>query len=572
MTGEQAAALKDVARAITEPLQQTLLEDICRRVAKAGRITSTAEYQIYRAEALGLSEGVIRQAIQQQTGVTDRTLNQMFRYVMDKTVRFEDNGSLRQMVEAYAEITKHRANDFLKNLWMPSPDGQLYSIREGYEKVIDAAFGQTFSGALDYNTAIRRATKELVNRGIRVIPRRDGNSVNIEYATRSYIMNQLGRMDNAIQRANHDELGCDGWEIDAHAGCAPDHEPVQGRQYSDASYKKLNENLDRPIGELQCKHNASPVILGVDSPQYTPQQLRQMREDNQKGVYYEGQHYTLYEASRQQAQIESHIRTLKNRCLADEALGDEAKLQKDQIRLSLMRQEYKRFSAATHQPTRSERLQVAGFGRSQASRAAYAGKQFTSQHENGILSRGSGTGDGAAKPRLIHKELPRVDPNDQTGIAKLQDQFCELFAKGDVESMLVITAEGKVHFVSNANPYGVDASFLGDELIGSYNLHTHPPATTQFSFSTDADIPSMFEDGTLVMEAVDYKYRYRFERPVGITFEDWDAVRYQVRQDLPDIMEALGYDDDTYTENRQHVLITECCRRLGIDCYRRWRR
>ena len=33
--------------------------------------------------------------------------------------------------------------------------------------------------------------------------------------------------------------------------------------------------------------------------------------------------------------------------------------------------------------------------------------------------------------------------------------------------------------MTDNNPRGVDCSYLGDKLKGSYNIHTHPPDTTQ---------------------------------------------------------------------------------------------
>lgn len=104
-----------------------------------------------------------------------------------------------------------------------------------------------------------------------------------------------------------------------------------------------------------------------------------MRDENQRGVVYEGHHYTLYEAGQKQAELESHIRTVKNQVLADEALGDEANQQKHQLMLARYRQEYTRFCRATGQPTRSERLQAAGFGRSQAGKAGAAVRKYFSQ-------------------------------------------------------------------------------------------------------------------------------------------------------------------------------------------------
>ena len=47
---EKLEELRKRAAAIAEPIWETLLRDIVRRVRGAGGITSTAEYQIYRAE------------------------------------------------------------------------------------------------------------------------------------------------------------------------------------------------------------------------------------------------------------------------------------------------------------------------------------------------------------------------------------------------------------------------------------------------------------------------------------------------------------------------------------------
>ena len=123
--------------------------------------------------------------------------------------------------------------------------------------------------------------------------------------------------------------------------------------------------------------------------------------------------------------------------------------------------------------------------------------------------------------------------------------------------------------MTDNNPKGVDCSYLGDKLKGSWNIHTHPPNSTQFSFSTDVDMPAFFEDGSAVMEAVDYKYRYRFERPKGVTWEMWDKVRSDVEDCENELIKQYGLDFDTYEENRQHIIIQETCRRLGIDAYSR---
>lgn len=370
MTQEQRDGLNDAALALTEPIIEDLLKDISRRIRKAGAITDTAEYEIYRAQALGESKRAIAQAIARQTEINAEVIDALLDYVVDASARFEDDAYLQQLTEGYAEVMKTRTAEQLQNLWATAPDGKTVPLQDAYSRALDFAFRQTATGSLDLNTAIRRAVGPLARRGLRTIEQKNGRSVGIEYACRRYLMDQMGALDNAIQQQNHDRLGCDGWEISAHAACAPDHEPIQGRQYTDAEFEQLNASLQRPIGRLNCRHVADPVLIGVDKPVYSEAELAQMAADNEKGVTYSGKHYTLYGAGQEQAAIENAIRRMRWQVLVDEESGS-ADLQKNQIRLRVLQSEYSGFCRATGRRTRTERLYTAGFGRSQASRAVW---------------------------------------------------------------------------------------------------------------------------------------------------------------------------------------------------------
>lgn len=370
MTQEQRDGLNDAALALTEPIIDELLKDISRRIRKAGAITDTAEYEIYRAQALGESRRAIAQAIARQTEINAEVIDALLDYVVDASARFEDDAYLQQLTEGYAEVMKTRTAEQLQNLWATSPDGKTVPLQDAYARALDFAFRQTATGALDLNTAIRRAVGPLARRGLRTIEQKNGRSVGIEYACRRYLMDQMGQLDNAIQQQNHDRLGCDGWEISAHAACAPDHEPIQGRQFTDEEFEALNASLQRQIGRLGCRHVKDPVLIGVDTPVYSEAELAQMAADNEKGVTYNGKHYTLYGAGQEQAAIENAIRQMQRQVLADEESGS-ADRQKHQIRLRVLQSEYSRFCSTTGRRTRTERLYTAGFGRSQASRAVW---------------------------------------------------------------------------------------------------------------------------------------------------------------------------------------------------------
>ncbi len=126
-------------------------------------------------------------------------------------------------------------------------------------------------------------------------------------------------------------------------------------------WRRLNNSLLRRIGTLNCGHAAFPIIMGVNEPQYTPAQLEAFRQQNEEGVTFEGRHYTTYEATQKQRQLERNIRRQKRRILVDEATGDEEKLQNDQIRLQIQKQNYARFSKGTGLPMQHERMEAAGF-------------------------------------------------------------------------------------------------------------------------------------------------------------------------------------------------------------------
>ena len=371
---EKLEELRKRAAAIAEPIWETLLCDIVRRVRGAGGITSTAEYQIYRAEQLGLAEKSIKAAIAEQMKISDAAIDMLFEELKDETVLFEENAELRQLVEAYGTVSKKASAADYEGLWAPGPDGKLYTVKEAYGKIMDFAWMQTATGTYDFQTAVREATKKLLERGLRVIPGKDGRSYRLEYAVRSYITNRMGEMFNAVNQMNYDAIGADGWEISAHPAPAPDHAPYQGRQYSKEEYDRINNSLARKFGWWNCRHLVYPVRLGVSPRAYSDEQLQKYLDDNEKGVWYNGQHYTLSEARDRKRQLESLISQTKYDILAAE--GDEQLLKERQIRLQNQRREYERFCRETGQEPENWRTMVAAFGRSEASKAAWAARKL----------------------------------------------------------------------------------------------------------------------------------------------------------------------------------------------------
>lgn len=471
MTSAQRDGLKDAVLALTEPMIDDLVKDISRRIKGAGAITETAEYQIYRAQALGASKKEVERRVAEQLKLQEEVISSLFEYVLDKSLAYEDNGSLQQMADAYAEMTKSKTAEMLQNLWGTAPDGQVLPLQDAYARALDFAFRETATGVLDMETAIRRAVMPLAKRGLRTIEQKSGRSIGIEYACRRYIMDQLGALDDEVQKANHDRLGCDGWEISAHAACAPDHEPIQGRQYSDAEYEQLNNSLQRRIGHLNCGHTASPIILGVNAPQYTEAELKQFAEDNERGITYNGKHYTLYQAGQEQATMENAIRNLRRQILADEETKS-PDLQKHQIRLRVLQSEYTKFCKAANLPTRNERLQVAGFGHSQASKAVWT---YRRSKVSDVQIQGH-TLYSVTEERINAVPAPSFRGLTNKANGKAQGYARELLRKVQnkalgTEAIVDFTADGYVRYSVGASGKMQVAS---PELsVPYYSLHNH---------------------------------------------------------------------------------------------------
>ncbi|WP_312280790.1 phage minor capsid protein [Oscillibacter sp.] len=376
LTPDKIAALRDAAGKISDPITDYLISDIAKRISEAGQLTSTASYEIWRTQQLGVSQREIKKRLREMLKVSHRDLRKLLTqsaetgYNFDlknlpqvQAVPFAQNEAIQQIVAAAVKLAGGDFSNITQTLGMVDPYGNALPLRDVYRSATDFAFKQVSTGATDYNTAIRQATRNIAKYGLRTIDYESGVHTSMEAAVRRNIMGGLGLMQEQISQQNHDDMGADGWEISAHGNCAPDHEPIQGKQYSDAAYTALNDSLKRRIGTLNCGHAAFPIILGISTPQYTPEELSKFREDNTDGITYQGKHYTGYQATQQQRALERAVRAQKRRVLIADQTTDADYQQTAKARLTLLNQEYRRFSKAAGLRTQMERAQVAGFGR-----------------------------------------------------------------------------------------------------------------------------------------------------------------------------------------------------------------
>ena len=375
-------ALRILAMQITDPMTDFLLWDIARRVAEAGQITSTAGYQTWKIQELGKSQKEVKKKLAELLNASLDEIDEIFEQAAEEGYKFdlsklptvegipfEENESLIQIVRAAVTLAQDDFTNITQTIGMISPYGQRLPLYDAYNACCDFAFEQVFTGATDYNTAVQTACRNLYQRGLVTVDYESGAKASIETAVRRNIMGGLGLMQEKISEQNHEKYGADGWEISAHAASAPDHEPIQGKQYRDEDYQKLNDSLVRRIGTLNCGHAAFPIFYGVTEPTYTAEQLEAFKKANADGITYQGKHYTTYEATQAQRRLETAIRKCKRKITVLEGAGDDDALKAARTRYTRLNQEYARFSKAAGLRTQTARLKAAGFSYKQGREA-----------------------------------------------------------------------------------------------------------------------------------------------------------------------------------------------------------
>lgn len=243
---------------------------------------------------------------------------------------------------------------------------EFVDIENVYKRIIDEAVFKVSSGVEDYQSAMRRTMKQLASSGVKVNEYKLGYgdyNIRLDSAIRQHILDGLRDVNQAIQDQIGSELGTDGVEISAHELCAVDHLDIQGKQFTNEEFEKIQSNLDRPIGMYNCKHFVNNIVLGVQEPSYSKKQLKEFEKESLKNIKYEGKTYTKYEATQVQRKIETEIRKQKDKQIIARASGDKEGIMQSQSKITQLTQKYKDFSKIAGIDTYMERLTVSGYRR-----------------------------------------------------------------------------------------------------------------------------------------------------------------------------------------------------------------
>ena len=307
----------------------------------------------------------------------------LYDYRHKSFIPFERNMDLQRITNAVAEQT---ANTY-ENLSNSQATGFLVrdendprklvfkSIDNTYKDAIDKAIQAVQSGAVDSETAIRDVVKQLLNSGVRRLYWDSGYTQRLDTAVRRNIQDGVRQINQKIQDEIGRQIGADGKELSAHINSAPDHEPFQGHQFTNAEYEKLQSNqafkdldgqsfaaVQRIIGDWNCRHFAYSIIIGKSKPRYSKEQLQTFIENNQIGYTDEnGRHMTMYECTQMQRKLETKIRYAKEEQMIMKELGDNVSRRLARNKVESYIREYKLFSMRCGLPTKMYRATVPGY-------------------------------------------------------------------------------------------------------------------------------------------------------------------------------------------------------------------
>lgn len=365
-----------------------VLETLGNVVKQFDGLTATQAHQLAQELKMGEDLYELENELSKISGKSIKDIDILFEKVAKENVEFseayfkaKDKGYIKyednEHLQDFVASVKKQAGETFTNLSQSSNTGFVLKDAQGnatykpladiYNNLIDEAVYNVSIGVQDYQSAMRNTIRGLADSGVKIheekLNYKNGYNVRIDSAVRQSVLTGLRQINIGIQEEIGERLDADGVEISAHYPCAEDHLPIQGKQFSKEKFEKLNNSLDRPIGEYNCRHFVFSVILGVQEPSYSKSMLKNFRQESLAKVEYEGKTYTKYEATQVQRKLETAIRKQKDRQIIARASGDKDEIAKAQGKISALTKEYNNFSKTAGLDTYKNRLAVSGYHR-----------------------------------------------------------------------------------------------------------------------------------------------------------------------------------------------------------------
>lgn len=371
-------------------LEEFIIDDIARRIAKTGQLTETAKWQLERAKDLSmdniekeilktleLSNKEVEETLKQSALTSVQAESKIYEEAVKKQIKIKGNSNLEKLLEAAIKQTKGELKNISQSLGFAQIiNGKIVykDIAKFYQDSVDLALAQVNSGVLDSNSAIREAIKKLADSGLRTIDYENGWSNRVDVAVRRAVVTGSNQMCHKMTELTMKELECEFVETTAHAGARPDHQEWQGQVfcYKGKSDKypdfveKTRYGYGDGLGGYNCRHSFYPFFPGISKRAYSEQHLNNI---DPEPFEYDGKTYTYYEALQRQRKLETNIRQKKRELIGYNAAGLKDDFNNSSIALNRLKNEYKAFSNAGDLTVRKDLMQVYKYGQSISQKA-----------------------------------------------------------------------------------------------------------------------------------------------------------------------------------------------------------
>lgn len=371
------------AEKIWREAERRIMEDVIRRIKKAGEITSTADYQINRLIEMGKSREEVERIIKEALGATWPEMFEMYdkvaeweyvrnreiyEQVNDDFLTPEDNKWLRQITEAARKQTK----DTLVNMAQSYGFSVLMAgkrvftpFAEYYQKYVDTAIQDVVTGGTDYNSAIRKVVTQMTNSGLRVVDYASGHTNRADVAARRAVITGVNQITAQVSEHNAEKLDTEYFEVSWHPCARPDHQTWQGRVFSKKELGTVcGYGTVTGLCGANCRHTFHPFIPGVSERLYPDDWLEEQNKREAQTKEWNGKQLNAYEQTQQQRKMETAMRAQRQKIrLLEEAGADKDDIMLEKAKYQGQLNEYKQFSKKMGLVEQRERIYQDGLGK-----------------------------------------------------------------------------------------------------------------------------------------------------------------------------------------------------------------
>ena len=416
-------AMPDAFVQLAQQVEDEILQDVARRIGKMGALTETADWQLWRyqqteavrenvvkllAKYSGKSEATIRRLLKEAAAEAMEREDAIYCHYNLEPTPFEESAALNNLLNAGARQTC--------GTWRNLTATTANTVSGAFERTLDVAWGKVATGAFDYKTAVKQAVDSLADE-MPEITYPSGHTDSLEVAARRAVLTGVNQTAGKLQEARMDEMNVEFVETSAHGGARPSHAEWQGRRfhrggavdYLGKHYPDFEQATGYGTGAGLCGWNCRHTFFAVfpelgDPPTWTEESLQEL---NARNIEYNGKLYTQYEVNQMQRARERNVRKWKKRYLAESAAGLDTT--DSAVRLKTARQSLAEFAQATGGRVDSARISVPKFGRSEASRANWAAKDYEKQQKDAIIIENLRTAAKLPKAAVIHLEPTKIN-------------------------------------------------------------------------------------------------------------------------------------------------------------------